>query len=157
MDDLPPEALLASAPPPMREIGEWLRGVVLRAVPDAIERVRPGWGLIGYDVPIGRRTRYFAFVWAEPVHVHLGFEHGALMSDPNGWLEGRGITKRVRWVTLTPESTLDEATLVELLLEARRVATLSRDERTALAMSIEESTDGPGSGPLRRWDPREHR
>lgn len=157
MDDLPPDALLANAPPPMREIGEWLRSVVRRAVPDAIERVRPGWGLIGYDVPIGRRTRYFAFVWAEPVHVHLGFEHGALMSDPNGRLEGRGITKQVRWVTLTPGLMIDEATLVELLLEARRVATLSRDERTALAMSIEESTRVPDAGPLRRWDPGEHR
>jgi len=120
----------------MRDIGEWLRGVVLRATPEAIERVRPGWRLIGYDLPVGRRrTVYFAMIWAEPVHVHLGFEHGVLMSDPRGLLEGKGITKKVRWVTLTPGSMLPEADLAELVLEAARVAALSRGERALLAIA----------------------
>jgi hypothetical protein len=139
MDPMSPEALLADYPGPMRQIGEWLRGVVRRAVPEAIERVRPGWRLIGYDLPIGpRRTVYFAMIWAEPMHVHLGFEHGVLMSDPHGLLQGRGITKKVRWLTLTPDAMLDEGDLAELLHEAVRVATLSRDERILLAMSRAE-------------------
>ncbi|HEX4898382.1 MAG TPA: DUF1801 domain-containing protein [Candidatus Limnocylindrales bacterium] len=140
MDPLPPEALLADYPEPMRDIGEWLRGVVRRAVPEAIERVRPGWRLIGYDVPVTpRRTAYFAMIWAEPVHVHLGFEQGVLMDDPRGLLEGRGITKQVRWVTMTPGSMLPEPRLAELLREAARVAAMSRGERVARAMSIGES------------------
>jgi hypothetical protein len=138
MDPIPPEALLADYPGPMREIGEWLRGVVRRAIPDAIERVRPGWRLIGYDLPIGpRRTVYFAMIWAEPIHVHLGFQHGFLMDDSRSLLEGRGITKQVRWVTLTPGSMLDEADLAELLGEAARVAKMSRGERVARAMALE--------------------
>jgi hypothetical protein len=142
VDPLPPEALLAEFPGPIRDIGEWLRGVVRRAVPEAIERVRPGWRLIGYDVPLGsRRTAYFAMIWAELVHVHLGFEHGVLMSDPKGLLQGRGITKKVRWVTLTPDSMLDEASLAVLVREAARVAALSRGERALLAMAREAEPD----------------
>ena len=136
MEAMSPEALLADYPGPMRDIGEWLRGVVSRAVPEAIERVRPGWRLIGYDLPIGpRRTGYFAMIWAEPIHVHLGFEHGVLMSDPRGLLQGAGVTKQVRWVTLTPGSMLPEGRLAELVREGARVASLSRGERIALAMS----------------------
>lgn len=136
MEPLPPEALLADLPAPMREIAQLLRGVVRRAIPEAIERVRPGWRLIGYDVPVRpRRTAYFAMVWAEPVHVHLGFEHGVLMNDPRALLLGTGITKQVRWVTLTPDSMLPEAYLAELLREAARVASMSRGERALLAMS----------------------
>jgi hypothetical protein len=141
MDPLPPEALLADYPEPMRHIGEWLRGVVRRAVPDAAERVRPGWRLIGYDLPIGpRRTAFFAMIWAEPKHVHLGFQHGVLMADPRGLLQGRGITKQVRWLTLTPAAMVEEEELAELVREAARVASLSRSERFAIAMTRD---DGP--------------
>jgi hypothetical protein len=143
MDPQPPEALLADYPEPILEIGEWLRGVVRRAIPDAIERVRPGWRLIGYDLPVGpRRTVYFAMIWAEPVHVHLGFEYGVLMADPRGLLEGRGITKKVRWVTLTPASRLAEDDLAGLLLQAARVASMSRGERVALAMARDDLREG---------------
>ncbi|TAL12712.1 MAG: DUF1801 domain-containing protein [Chloroflexota bacterium] len=134
MDALPPEALLSDVPGPMAEIGEWLRGVVQRAVPEAIERVRPGWRLIGYDIPNGpRRLAYFAYIAPEPIHVHLGFEHGTSMLDPGRLLQGAGITRQVRWVTLTPGSILPEHRLAELVREAARVALLSRAERAALA------------------------
>lgn len=143
MHPLPPEALLADYPGPMREIGEWLRGVVRRAVPEAIERVRPGWRLIGYDLPVTpRRSAYFAYVAPEPIHVHLGFDHGILMRDPRGLLQGAGITRQVRWVTLTPDAMLPEAELAELIREAARVTALSRDERFGIAMTRDEA--GPG-------------
>ena len=72
--------------------------------PEVIERVRPGWHLIGYDLPVeGRRKPvYFAYVGAEAIHVHLGFEHGWAMRDPRGLLQGVGITKQVRWLTFEP-------------------------------------------------------
>jgi hypothetical protein len=138
-DGMPPEALLAAYPEPMRRIAERLRGVVRRAVPDAIERVRVGWRVIGYDVPLApRRTRLFAFVWAEPEHVHLGFQHGTLMEDALGVLEGDGITKQVRWVTFRPGDPMDEPLLRSLLLEAVRVAGLGRAERVAIAMDRDD-------------------
>ena len=133
MDAIPPEALLADHPPEHQAIANALRRLVRDAVPDAIERVRPGWGLIGYDVPFGRRTRYFAFVWVEPEHVHLGFEHGVLMDDPQGLLRGAGITKQVRWLTFKH---IDEipAEAADYVREAVRVATLSKGERELLRM-----------------------
>ena len=133
MDEIPPEALLADHSPEHRAIANALRRLVRDAVPDAIERVRPGWGLIGYDVPFGRRTRYFAFVWVEPEHVHLGFEHGVLMDDPQGLLGGAGITKQVRWLTFEH---IDEipAEAADYVREAVRMATLSKGERELLRM-----------------------
>jgi hypothetical protein len=131
MDAIPPEALLETVPEPMREIAERLRAVVRRAVPQAIEAVRPGWRLIGYDVPSGRRTAYFAYVAPEPGHVHLGFEHGVSMDDPGGILLGRGVTRRVRWLTFRPGDRLEPAVLDALVREAARVALLTRSERFA--------------------------
>ena len=139
MDPLPVEALLAEYPGPMRDIAEWLRGVVRRAVPESTERVRVGWRIIGFDLPLGpRRSAYFAWVMIETAHVHLGFPQGVLMADPQHRMDGAGITKKARWVTSTPDARYPEAGLVELLEEAVRIARMSRDERVALAMAREE-------------------
>jgi hypothetical protein len=142
MDPMSPEALLAGYPGPQRDIAEWLRGVVARAVPGVTERVRAGWRIVGYDAPVGaRRPAYFAWVMVESVHVHLGFPNGVLMADRRGLLDGVGITKKARWVTLTPDAMLDEDVLAALCHEAVRVATLSRGERIFLAMSRADEED----------------
>jgi len=102
-DGLPPEAFLAGYDEPIRALAETLRSVVRRAAPTAVERVRPGWRLIGYDLPVGRRSVYFAFVAPEPIHVHLGFEHGIFMADPDSRLEGAHLRlKKVRFTTFEP-------------------------------------------------------
>jgi Domain of unknown function (DU1801) len=134
MDTMPPEALLAGYDDHIVAIAEALRVVVRRTLLDALERVRPGWRVIGYDVPVRRRTAFCCFVWPEPVHVHLGFEHGVVMSDPDGVLEGEGVTKQVRWLTFTDLEGTDTPTVRELIRESARVATLSRDQRLALLL-----------------------
>lgn len=131
MDDpIPPEALLDGYPPAMAALANGLRRVVLDAVPDAIERVRPGWRIIGYDVPIGRRTAYFAWVMPERVHVHLGFPKGILLDDPVGALEGRGITKAARWFTLREPGDLAEERLANYARAAAELARLRRPGAT---------------------------
>ena len=135
MEPLPPEAVLANAPPTIAAIGERLREIVKRTVPDALERVRPGWGLIGYDAPNGRRTAYFAWIWPETEHCHLGFQQGWAMRDPHGRLQGAGITKQVRWLTFDPGDDIDEAACRELLFEALEVARMGRGERELRAAS----------------------
>ena len=87
---MPVEALLDGYQPPLLEIAERLRQIVMEAAPDAVERVRPGWKLIGYDLPIRRNGVFFAWIWPEGLHVHLGFPHGDLMDDPAGPSMGRG-------------------------------------------------------------------
>jgi hypothetical protein len=79
MDSIPTGAFLAPYPAAVREHAATLRATVRRAVPDVIERVRPGWQLIGYDLPIGRRTSRSS---PGAIHIHLGFEHGVAMADP---------------------------------------------------------------------------
>jgi hypothetical protein len=110
-------------------------------MPDALERVRPGWRLIGYDVPAERRTAYVCYIAPEPEHVHLGFEHGVLMRDPAGALLGAGITRQVRWLTFRPGDAIDEPLLRDLLREAARVASLPRDARLAHALDRDDEPD----------------
>jgi len=129
-DSLPVEAFLEGYPAPLREIAERLRSIVLGAVPDATERVRVGWRLIGYDLPIGRRSVYFAWVFPEAAHVHLGFVNGMLIDDAAGVLTGAGITKRARWLTFQPGDPIDVDLATELVRAAEAVA---RIPRSALA------------------------
>jgi len=128
VDQVPVEAFLEPYPARMRQIAERLRRVVSDAVPEAIERVRPGWRLIGYDLPLRARPRYFAFVAPEDAHVHLGFEYGALMDDPNKALGGREL-RRVRFVTLVTGDEYSDAVLVAMAQEGARVARMTRAEQ----------------------------
>lgn len=137
VDPIPPDAFLEDFPPPMQAIAHRLRRIVGEAMPDAVERVRPGWHLIGYDVPAGKRNVYFAYVAPEAEHVHLGFEHGYAMADPHGLLRGEGITRQVRWLTFTEGDDIDVDRCVELIREAARVALMSRDERMLRRMDRE--------------------
>ena len=139
---IPPEAFLAAYPEPMQAIAETLRALVRQTVPHAVERVRLGWRLIGYDLPVGRRSVFFAYVALEPKHVHLGFQVGTLMADPEGLMRGAHLhLKKVRYLTFRPGEPISEATLIGLIREAARVATLSRHDR----LSVELDRDwGPG-------------
>jgi hypothetical protein len=131
-DTVPVEALLADFPPSHAAIAQHLRSIVLDAVPGAIERVRPGWRLIGYDLQRRRGTTFFAWIWPEPEHVHLGFPLGIAMSDPDGAMRGDGITKQARWLTYQSISDVDEAVASRLVAEAVRVAGLSHEERRGI-------------------------
>jgi len=138
MDPIPPDLFLASYPDGIRTAADRLRAIVRRAAPDAIERVRPGWRLIGYDLPVGRRTAYFAYVAPEPIHVHLGFELGTHLADPDRLLEGAHLgLRKVRFVTYREGEPIPEAHLEALTREAARIAAMSREERLALFMERE--------------------
>jgi hypothetical protein len=142
MDPIPPEAFLARYPEPTQVIAETLRDLVRQTVPEAAERVRLGWRLIGYDLPVGRRSVFFAYVAPEPQHVHLGFQVGTWMADPQRLMKGAHLRlKKVRYVTFVPGQPIPEEGLVELIREAVRVATLSREDRLALEL---DSDWGPG-------------
>jgi hypothetical protein len=123
---------LAGYPDAIAEIAHRLRAVVRQATPTAMERIRSGWALIGYDLPLGKRRRYFAFVAPEREHVHLGFEYGVWMDDPERVLEGAHLKlRRVRFVTFRPGDVLREGELIALTREAARVASWSAAERLA--------------------------
>ena len=129
IETIPPEALLADFPPPHRQIAQRLREVVLDAVPEAIERVRTGWRLIGYDLPVRRHGVFFTWIWLEPEHVHLGFPRGVDMEDPRAEMSGAGITKLARWLTYAPGDEIDVNQATRLVQEAARVAIIPRSAR----------------------------
>ena len=141
-DSIPPDALLANFAPPIRDLAQQLREIVAATVPDVVERVRPGWRLIGYDVPTGKRARYFAWVFPERVHVHLGFVDGVLVEDPDRRLDGEGETKRARWLTWAPGEEIDADEVASFVRAGVGVATMSSAERYALAMTRADDAEG---------------
>ncbi len=129
---------LAGYPDGIVDIGQRLRRLVHRTMPTAQERLRSGWALIGFDIPLGKKTRYFAWIAPERKHIHLGFEYGVWMADPERVLEGAHIKlKRVRYLTFEAGDHLDEPALRQLVQEGGRVALMSRGERLAMALDRE--------------------
>lgn len=124
MDDVPVDVFLDGYAPPLRALAQELRQAVLRATPDATERVRVGWRIVGFDLPMRRRGVFFAWVFPEAKHVHLGFPHGDRMNERPGLLQGAGITKRARWLTFEPGSRIDHDLVRDLVLEAAALAGL---------------------------------
>lgn len=101
-------------------------------MPDATERVRLGWRLIGYDIPLDRKTRYFAWIALEPKHVHLGFPYGIWMADPDHVLRGAHLRlRKVRYLTFVPGQRIPRQGLLSLIREALRVTRLPAAERAA--------------------------
>jgi len=137
-ESIPPELFLDGYPPGIQDAADRLRSVVGQAVPNAIERVRSGWRLIGYEVPFGRGSRYFAYVAPEVEHVHLGFEYGVWMTDPDQILQGAHLNlRKVRFVTYEPGDRIPTSTLVRYTIQAARLATMSRAERVATELDRE--------------------
>jgi hypothetical protein len=147
IEQLPVEAFLDSYPGPIRDAAERLRRLVHEVEPGAIERVREGWRIIGYDLRLGRRTRYFAWIGPEPRHVHIGFQHGVLMADPERRLRGAHLRlKSVRYLTFTAPDQIDGDEIVAFIREAVRINTLSRAEQQGLAAEAWELVRAGGAG-----------
>jgi len=137
-ESIPAELFLEGYSPGVRATVDTLRCVVREAVPDAVERVRLGWRLIGYDVPFARGTRYFAFVWPDPERAHLGFEYGVWLPDPERVLRGAHLRlRKVRYVTYSPGDRIPESALIDFTRQAAELATMSRGERLARELDRE--------------------
>ncbi len=106
--------LLARCSPEVRRLLETARRALLAAVPGATERLRAGWGILGYDTPAP--ARYFAYLAPQRDHVRLGFERGVLLPDPEGLLEGKGV--QVRYLTIRTAADLRRPAVRALLRAA---------------------------------------
>jgi hypothetical protein len=135
MHDQPPaEALLDAFPPAIRETGRALRELVLATIPGSVETVRTGWRWIAYSLPDGKRVRNFAWIGPERHHIHLGFEHGTLLADPDHLLQGaQERLKKFRYFTFDPEIDIDDSIIVDYLERAAALAVMPSGLRRALA------------------------
>jgi hypothetical protein len=133
-DDLPAEFLLDGYPPAIRATGRALRSLIFETVPGVVETVRPGWRWVAYSLPDGRRVRNFAWIGPERKHIHLGFEHGVLLADPEHILKGaQERLRKFRYFTFEPAIDIDEAILVDYRRRAAELALLPAAARRALA------------------------
>jgi len=138
-DPVPAEFLLDTFPPAIRATGRTLRALIFATIPDSVETVRAGWRWIAYSLPDGRRVRNFAWIGPERVHIHLGFEHGTLLADPEHLLHGaQERLRKFRYVTFEPAIDIDEAVIVDYLVRAAELAVLPSSVRRAL---VEASTE----------------
>lgn len=64
------------------------------------------------------------------------------MDDPEGLLQGAGITRQVRWLTFSSPEQIDLELTIALIREGARVASLTRSERLGLALDQEERHAG---------------
>jgi hypothetical protein len=140
-ETMPVEVFLEPVPTPMREIVDRLRVILKAATPEAAERVRLGWQILAYDLPIRKHGAYFAWIGAEKTHVHIGFPKGVLMDDPRGVLKGEGITKYARWLTYVPGAPIDADLVTELVLEAKHVAEIPKGLALELRRRRDEESD----------------
>lgn len=121
------EAFLAGFSPEIHELANLARQVVRQAVPDAVEKLYPGWRLVGYRVPVARGTRYFAFVLPKDGEVQVGFELGVFLTRHPDLLLGSGT--QVRYVALRPGERFPSAELSEIVREAAHLAQAPRGAR----------------------------
>jgi hypothetical protein len=141
-ETLPAEFLLEGFPPAIRETGYALRRLIFSAVPGAAETVRPGWRWIAYSLPDGHRVRNFAWIGPERKHIHLGFEHGTLLADPECLLHGaEERLKKFRYFTFEPAIDLEESVLVDFIQRAADLAVMPSRDRNALAAAGFEPVD----------------
>ena len=113
--------LLGGCEPEVRRLAEATRKHILRAVPQATEKLRSGWGLIGYNAPA-----YFAFIDVSRGRVRIGFEWGTLLPDPGQLLRGEG--SQVRYVHIDHAHALSAA-VTDLLREAAMLEPPKRSRR----------------------------
>jgi hypothetical protein len=148
-DDLPAEFLLDTFPTAIRDTGRVLRSLILATVPGTVETVRPGWRWIAYSLPEGGRVRNFAWIGPERKHIHLGFEHGTLLADPEHVLQGaQEQLRKFRYVTFEPAIDIDVAILVDYLRRAAELAVMPSAARRGLAeASAEPILRVPGDVP----------
>jgi len=143
MDDTQPvEFLLDDYPEAIRATGMTLRSLIFRTVPGAVETVRPGWRWVAYSLPERKRIRNFAWIGPERKHIHLGFEYGTLLADPELLLHGaEERLKQFRYFTFKPSIDIDETILCDFVRRAADLTTLPFGARRALALERAANVD----------------
>lgn len=97
--------------------------LVRQVVPDVQVAPVPGWKLVGFRIPVGKKTAYFGYVAPQPGRVVVGFEYGVLLSDPLQLLTGNG--SQVRQIVLPDARALDALpprALTDFLIQAAAIA-----------------------------------
>lgn len=94
-----------------------MREVVLEEAPDAVESIARGYALaIGFSFTGKPLKDGFCHIVTYETHVNLGFNHGALLHDPNEILAGTG--KSIRHITFRNQNELERPAIRRYLQAA---------------------------------------
>ena len=97
---------LAACNPHVSNLTLALREVVLEEAPDAVESIVKGYAVaIGFSFTGKPLKDGFCHIVTYQTHVNLGFNRGALLSDPNGVLAGTG--RLIRHITIRNQNELE--------------------------------------------------
>jgi hypothetical protein len=141
-DQIPVEVFLDGYPPAIRDTGLRIRELIRVAVPEAVEGVRSGWSWIGYGLPDRRAKRTFAWIGPEKKHIHLGFQNGVLLADPDHRLHGaEERLKQFRYFTFERETEIEDDVVIDFLRRAADLAVMPSSARRALAGGALEAVE----------------
>ena len=109
------ESLLTTNTPEAQELARRVRRLVRSVLPEAGEKIHPGWGVADY-YPGEPQGRGFLSIGPQKKYVNLYFMNGVELPDPSGLLTGTG--KRLRHVKIKTADDLKNPALVELIKAA---------------------------------------
>jgi len=112
-DDL--DLMLDNYDPGIRELSLQARELITRLVPEAGEKVHPGWRTISFSLD-GKMSGQVCSIGPHKKYVNLYFMSGISLDDPKGLLEGTG--KNMRHVKITDAKELNSAALKALIKAA---------------------------------------
>lgn len=106
-------ALLDGSPPQIQALALALIAMLRREHPEFVASARFGWRSVNFRHP---RAGHLCAVFPLKDEVRLYFEHGRLLTDPEGLLEGDG--RQVRALRLRPGEAIAEEAIGLFLAEA---------------------------------------
>ena len=103
---------------PGARLSRWTRDVLLTADPGLAERIAAGWGAVTFHHP---SAGYVCGVFAWRAGVHVSWEHGVELFDPEGLLRGEGSQVRNLPIAAADEPTAQaiEAFLAQAIERGR--------------------------------------
>jgi hypothetical protein len=110
------ENLLKTNAPEAQQLARELRELLGRLVPQAKEKIYPGWGVADFQL---RGQRDFLSIGPQKKYVNLYFMRGSELPDPAGLLEGSG--KSMRHVKIKSHEDLQNPALKALVETASRL------------------------------------
>src|ERR1700674_2160535 len=106
------DTFLKGYPPPVREIAVKAREAILSVMPDATEKVYPGWKVIQYGAGADMES-VVAGLSPQRERITLALANGVGPPAPDGSLEGE--TKAIRHVKLTSPQAAGAPAIRELV------------------------------------------
>ena len=119
------ERLLANYTPNVRDLAMRARELILEIQPDAIEKVWPGWKVVGYGTGPTMKEMVLGVAPLKE-RLRIGFTNGVALPDPEGLLGGEG--KGHRALKVATREALESPAVQRLLRAAFSGVRISPDE-----------------------------